>query len=181
MDLSKDVRFGDNQDNMAGVTKRAYIGFEFDFLTLATPIAVPVEYADRVTIATAHVLKPTKKIVELFIMYDKSEIESPLVGQRKGKSHKPKFKLFYPGTDAEVTGFYDFIKNADLILFAEPPEGDYLYQVGNKKLPASLVAGTWKTGAGPEGENGVNFEVEAPSSRPIYFYTAALPRVGAAN
>jgi hypothetical protein len=178
MDLSEDVLFPDGVDNMGGITKRAYVGFGSSFTTLSEPIVNPVAYEDRVTIATAHVLAPGEKLIELYVMYDKSGIDSPLVGARKAKSHKPKNTYFYPGDDAKCLGFYDLIKNADLVTFCEPQEGDHYIQTGTKGLPASLVAGSVKSGVGPEGEKGITFEIEAPSRRPYYIYTAVLPRVG---
>lgn len=180
MDLTTDVIFPDNIDNMAGLTKRAYLGFASSFTTLSTPPATPTTYAERVTIADDHVLATGKKTSELYIMYDKSNIESPLVGARKAKSHKPKATYFYPGTDPECLGFYDLLKNGDIIAFNEPQEdADYYLQVGTNKLPASLVNGSVKWGTGPEGEKGISFEIEAPSAKPIYIYAGALPRLGA--
>ena len=180
MDLTTDVQFPDGIDNMAGITRRAFLGFVSAFSTLALPVANPTTYAARVTIATNHVLLTGKKLVELYIMYDKSMVESPLVGGRKAKSSKPKATLFYPGDDADALGFYDAIKNGDLALFLEPlEEGDYYIQVGTKALPASVVAGSYKSGTGPEGEKGITFEIEAASAKPIYHYTGDLPRVGA--
>lgn len=180
MDLTTDVLFQDGIDNMAGITRRAFIGFVSAFTTLSLPPVNPTNYADRVTIADDHVLAAGKKTIELYIMYDKSMIESPLVGGRKAKSHKPKATYFYPGDDATALGVYDLLKNADLVTFNEPiEEGAYYIQVGTKALPASVVAGSFKTGTGPEGEKGITFEIEAPSARPVYHYTGDLPRVGA--
>ncbi|QTE38507.1 hypothetical protein J3L18_05365 [Mucilaginibacter gossypii] len=180
MDLTTDVLFADGQDNMAGLTRRLFLAFASSFTTLSTPAANPTTYAGRVTIADDHVLATGKKVIEVYIMYDKSMLESPSVGGRKGKSWKPKITAFAPGTDMDTTGLLDTIKNADLIGFAEPQEdAAYYLQVGTKKLPLSLVNGSWKSGTGPEGEKGITFELEAPSQRPVYFYTGDLPRVGA--
>jgi hypothetical protein len=180
MDLSTDVLFTDGQDNMGGLTKRAYIGFEGAFTSLSTPVANPATYGARVTITDNHVLANGKKLIELYIMYDKSGIESPLVGSRKAKSYKPTATYFYPGNDADCIGFQDLIKNSDLITFNEQQDGDGYIQIGTRKLPASLVAGSVKTGVGPEGEKGIMFEIEAPSRAAYYLYTGDLPRVGAA-
>lgn len=178
MDLTTDVLFADGIDNMGGLTKRAFLGFISAFTSLAEPPAVATTYAERVTIADDHVLAAGKKTIELYIMYDKSMIESPLVGGRKAKSHKPKATYFFPGDNATCMGMYDLIKNADMVTFNEPQEGTHYLQIGSTALPASLVAGSYKSGTGPEGEKGITFEIEAPSRRPVYFYTGELPRLG---
>lgn len=179
MDLTGDVLFADGQDNMAGITKRAYIGFLTSFTTISTPVANPTTFAARVTIADDHVLAAGKKVIELYVMYDKSGVESPLAGSRKAMSSKPKATLFYPGNDATCIGLMDTIKNADLLTFLEPQDGEGLIQIGTQKLPASVVAGSVKTGVGPDGEKGITFEIEAPSRAPYYIYTGDLPRLGA--
>lgn len=180
MDLSTDVLFADGQDNMGGITKRAFLAFISAFTTISKPVTNPTAYADRVTIATAHVLGAGKKMIELYVMYDKSGVDSPMVGGRKAKSSKPKATLMYPGTDADCVGLIDAIKNGDLLVFVKQQDGGPGYiQVGTEDLPASLVAGSVKTGTSPEGEKGITFEIEAPSRSPFYYYTAILPRVGA--
>lgn len=179
MDLTTDVLYGDGQENMAGIKKIAFLAFVSSFTTISTPVASPSDYASRVTIATAHVLASTKKVIQLYVMYDKSGIESPLQGMRKGKSFKPKLTLFYPGTDAACLGLIGLIKNSDLLTWAQPQDGTGLYQVGTEGLPASLTAGSVKTGTAPDGEKGITFEIEAPSHEAFYVYTASLPTVGA--
>lgn len=179
LDILTDMVYPDGQDNMAGVAKDAFIGIVSDFATIAKPIAVPVAIGDGVKIVTAHVLKATKKTFKFFVMYEKSGVESPMVGQRKSKSWKPKFKLFYPGGDAVAMDILSLLQNVDIIAWATPLDGVGLLQIGSEELPATIVAGSVKTGEGPEGEKGISFEVEAPSRKPYYLYTAALPRLGA--
>jgi hypothetical protein len=181
MDLSEDVLFPDGINNMGGITKRAFLAFVSDFTSIAVPIADPLTYSDRVSIATAHVLAVGKKMVELYVMYDASGVESASAGGRKGKSFTAKATLMYPGTDAECLGFFDVIKNADLILFLEEQDGDDGYiQIGTERLPASVTGGSVKTGNKPDDAKGISFEVSAPSQGPYYKYTAVLPRVGVA-
>lgn len=181
IDLLADVSYPDGQDNMAGITKTGYIALVSAFTTIATPDtdAVGAKLEDIVKIKTPHVLGATKKVYKLFVMYEKSGVESTSVGGRKAKSWKPKLKFFYCGTEAEILGFVTLIQNADLLAFAQPLDGTGLIQVGSEELPASLVAGSVKTGEGPEGEKGVSFEIEAPGRTPWYIYDAVLPLVGA--
>lgn len=179
MDLSTDVIFQDGIENMAGIKKRAFLAFCSAFTSIATPIGTPVTLSDRVTIATAHVLATGKKMIELYVMYDKSGVESPLAGARKGKSFKPKATLFYPGTDAECMGLIGLIKNADMLCFTQPQDGTGYIQVGTEGLPAYLDAGSVKWGTSPDGEKGITFEITAASHEAAYMYTATLPRVGA--
>lgn len=178
MDLSEDVIFLDGIENMGGIKKRAFLSFVSDYLSIAIP-TVSTTLASRVTISTAHVLHQTKKTIELYVMYDKSGVESPTAGQRKGMSFKPKATLFYPGTDASVIGLIGLIKNGDMLCHCEPMDGEGLIQIGTEDLPASLTAGSVKTGTAPDGEKGVSFEISAPSHEAYYLYTAELPRVGA--
>lgn len=179
MDLSADVLFPDGIENMGGVTKRAFIGRVSDFTTIATPIAVPVAYEDRVLIPGPHVLAAGKKLIETYIMYDKSGIESPSQGTRKGMSSKPKFTLVLPGNLPTQVGLLDFIKNDDLLVFAEQQDGDGYIQIGTERLPACVTSHTVTTGTSPDAEKSITIVVEAPSHAPYYFYTGDLPRVGA--
>lgn len=178
MDLSNDVIFVDGQDNMGGIKKLAYIGFVGDFTTIQTPADSPATYADKITISEAHVLASGKKTIALYVMYDKSGVESPTAGGRKQKSFKPKVTLMYPGNDAEIIGFTSIIKNADMLVFVEPMDGGDFIQIGSADLPATVDTATVKTGNAPDGEKGVTFDIVAPSNDPYYIYTAAIPRVG---
>lgn len=178
LDLLTDVAYQDGKDNMAGTTKNAFIGVVSHFTSIAKPIAVPVALGDGVKITTAHVLATGKKLIKLFVMYEKSGVESTSVGQRKSKSWKPKAKFFYPGTQAEIIDLLSILGNPDLLAFMEPMDEEGLIQIGTEALPASLVSGSVKTGEGPEGEKGVMFELEAPSRKAWYIYTAVLPRLG---
>lgn len=178
IDLLTDVTYPDGQDNMAGLAKDAFIGVLSDFATIAKP-AASAALGDRVIIKTPHTLKATKKTYKLFVMYEKAGVESPMVGSRKSKSWKPKLKLMYCGTDAQILDFLTTIQNVDLLAFATPLDGSGLIQIGTEELPATVVAGSVKTGEGPEGEKGVSFEIEAPSRAPWYIYSSPLPRVGA--
>jgi len=174
-DILNDVMFVDTADNMAGITKTAFIAFVSSFTTIAKPIAVPVKMEDKVLIGTPHVLKAGEKVRKVFVMYEKSGIESPMVGSRKAMSWKPKLKLMYCGTDAQILAFVSGIMQGDLIAWATPMDGVGLIQIGTEELPASVVAGSVKTGEGPEGEKGVTFEIEAPSRQAWYIYTSPLP------
>lgn len=178
LELLTDIAYQDGKDNMAGLTKDAFIGVVSHFLSIAKPIAIPLVLGDGVKIVTPHVLSPGKKTFKLFVMYEKSGVESASVGARKSKSWKPKMKFMYCGTDAEMLDFVSLIQNADLLAFATPMDEAGLIQVGTEALPATLVSGSVKSGEGPEGEKGVTFELEAPSRKAWYIYTAALPRLG---
>jgi hypothetical protein len=181
MDLSADVLFPDGIENMGGITKKAYIGFVSDFTTIQKPTDAPAAYADVVTIATAHVLAVGKKTIEVYVMYDKSGVEAPSQGTRKGMSYKPKVTLVQPGNQAECLGLASIMKNADVLLFLTPQDGgDYFIQVGSEDLPASMTSSTITTGTSPEAEKSVTMVFEAPSRQPYYMYTADLPRLGAA-
>lgn len=178
LELLTDITYQDGKDNMAGVTKDAFIGIVSHFSSIAKPIANPVALGDGVKIPTAHVLATGKKTYRVFNMYEKSGVESTKVGQRKSGSWKPKGKYFYPGTDAEIIDFVALILNSDLLAFQTPMDEAGMIQIGSEALPAYVITGSVKTGEGPEGEKGVMFEVEAPSRRAWYIYTAALPRLG---
>lgn len=180
VELLTDIAYTDGRENMAGVKATAYIGLIADFLTLQVPTPTPATYGDRVKITTAHVLIENKATIKCFAMYDKAGVESPLVGGRKSKSFKPKYSFFYPGTDAEIVGLLGFIKNSDLIAFIPQMDESGYIQIGSADLAATIVAGSVKTGVGPEGEKGVMFELEAPCRDAWFVYTAAVPRLGVA-
>ena len=178
MNLATDVLFSDDKENMAGVKGVAFIGRVASFQLLQTPVANPTTYEARVTIATAHTLNLNSATIKCFSMYEKSGVESPMVGGRKSKSFKPKYKFFYPGTDAACIGFLGEIKNSDLVAFIPQMDEAGYIQIGAADLAASIVSGSVKTGEGPEGEKGVMFEIEAPCREAWFVYTAALPRLG---
>lgn len=179
MDLTADVIYGDGLQNMGGIKKLAYIGLANSFTSLATPVIPAVTYGDLVKIVTPHVLATGKKIIKLYVMYDKSGVTSPSAGGRKQKSSKPKMTLMYPGNDAEILGLVTLLQNSDCICFAQPQDDTVGYiQVGTADLPATLTTYNVITGTTPEAEKGVTLEFEAPSRTPYYLYEAVLPLIG---
>jgi hypothetical protein len=72
-----------------------------------------------------------------------------------------------------LKGFYEFIKNRDLIILAPGRDGE-IHQLGTEDLPCSLKEFSWKTGEKAGDDVGAEITFSASGETP-YTYAAAVP------
>jgi hypothetical protein len=167
------IDYADGTKTNPGINQYIYMAPVSDILTVQKPSGSPTTYAASVTIATAHVMKTGKKFEKIYCIRDKGMIESKGLGGLKMKASETELKIFIPGTEASLKGFYEYIKNRDVIILAPGRDGQ-IHQVGTEDLPCSLKDFTWKTGEKAGDDVGAELTFSA-SGEIAYTYSAAIP------
>jgi|NOAtaT_7_FD_contig_123_35976_length_850_multi_3_in_0_out_0_2 hypothetical protein len=167
------IDYADGTKTNPGINQYIYMAPVSDILTIQKPASTPTTYAASVTISTAHVMKTGKKFEKIYCIRDKGMLESKGLGGLKMKASESDLKIFIPGTKAELKGFYEFIKNRDLIILAPGRDGE-IHQLGTEDLPCSLKEFSWKTGEKAGDDVGAEITFSASGETP-YTYAAAVP------
>lgn len=167
MDLV-DMRGVQSNTPLAGLPRLAFLAKIDDILTLQTPVSNPTTIAQKVTIATAHVMKTGKKFTEVYCVKNKGMYESKSVGDMKFVASDSEVKVFVPGDSATIRGYIEEIQNEDLILILPNINDDLKIQLGDKYSPAMIKS--WKLGWG--GKMGDEFGAEL-----VFSYDGFIPRV----
>jgi len=168
----------DGAENPAGVAEQAYILRMSEIETLQEPTEGTTA-ASLITISTAHVMKTGKAPIPITPVFEKNDFESPLEGEIYSMLFNPQLTVFMAQPTVDNMGGLVALKNARMIvLFRRPGDSANFYQIGGTFMAAKVKSGSVKFGKGPTGEPGVTFVIEAHSTKPAYYYTAALPVTG---
>jgi hypothetical protein len=163
------------EDNMGGLTQRMYFASKSTFLSIKTPIAVPVTLGDLVDIPTAHTFNSGGCFKKLYCTMDKGKMEAKGQGDTDGKSYKQEFEVFLPGSLSAAHGFAAQCKNDNFICLLEMPDSSvangYL-QVGTEMFPAKIEP-EFTTSTNSAGVRGYTFKGHAMANR-NYIYKAAI-------
>lgn len=167
------IDYADGTKTNPGINQYIYMSPVSDILTIQKPVSNASTYAASVTIATAHVMKTGKKFEKVYCIRDKGMLESKGLGGLKMKASETELKIFIPGTKAELKGFFEHIKNRDLIILAPGRDGE-IHQLGTEDLPCSLKEFSWKTGEKAGDDVGAELTFSA-SGEIAWTYAAAIP------
>lgn len=167
------IDYSDGTKTNPGINQYIYMAPVSDILTIQKPSNAPSNYAGLVTISTAHVMKTGKKFEKIYCIRDKGMLESKGLGGLKMKASETDLKIFIPGTQAELKGFYEYIKNRDIIILAPGRDGQ-IHQLGTEDLPCSLKEFNFKTGEKAGDDVGAEITFSA-SGEIAYTYSAAIP------
>lgn len=171
---------GGTDDNMGGLTQRAYYAPIADFLSIKKTAPTPTDLAGLVEITTAHTFKTGKCFKTIYCTMDKGKLDDETQGETDGKSMKCVAEIFVPGSKKTAFGFAAQVKNDNMIwLFEHPDSADNGYlQIGSEMFPAK-VDPAFTTGTNSGGVKGHTFKVYAMSPRQ-YVYSAAVTLTPAA-
>jgi hypothetical protein len=173
MDLV-DMTGNQSDTPMAGMPRLSYIARLDDILTLRETAASPTTFAERVTIATAHVMKTGKKFTTLYCVKNKGMFESKSVGDMKFIASDTEVKVFIPGDTATMRGYLEEVQNADLILLVPDMNSANLLQLGDKHSPAQVKSHRFTKGGKAGDEYGLELVFSYDGLTPRV-YTAAVP------
>lgn len=162
---------------MGGTRQFFHFARHADFATFAKPAANPQDADDQFVIATAHVMKEGKKFNQMYSTVDTGELESGSNGEIDGKSFKPTFKFFYPGSKKDALAFANRCKNDKFIVIVSLSDGTTV-QIGDEYFPAYLTPNFKSTQTSGRGK-GFEFEVMAYQPN-LMTYTAVIPVIPAA-
>ncbi|MBD2700136.1 hypothetical protein IC229_05785 [Spirosoma sp. BT702] len=165
------------ENNMGGTRQFFHFAPHADILTFGAPAASPSDPDDKYNITIAHVMKSGKKFNTMYCTIDTSELELGSNGEIDGKSFKPTFKFFYPGSKKDAIAFANQCKN-DKFVFLVPLSDGTIVQIGGQFFVAYITP-NFKTGATSGRGKGWEFEVMAYQPE-FMVYTAAVPLTPAA-
>lgn len=160
-------------DNMGGLTQRAYFARISDFLVIATP-DLNTTLADTVTINDDHTFNATKCFKKIYCTMDKGKVDLKGQGDNDGKSFKQEGEIFYPGSLAEAHGFAAQAKNDNFVFLMEHPDSaeNGFLQIGTEMFPAKINP-EFTTATNSGGVKGYTFKIEAMTPRQ-YVYVGAV-------
>jgi len=172
------LSFVDGLENTSGIQEDAYL-IPFDYiktLQVPTPGTTP---ESLIEITTAHVLATGKSIIPLYTMFEKSELESQLMGETYSHVWMTQAKFFMPQPGEQNSINLSILKNRRFIVLVKRMGSNNFVQIGTAGMYAKLKAGgKLSFGQGPTGSPGIEFQIEAPGVHPFFVYTASLPVTG---
>lgn len=162
------------EDNMGGLTQRAFFAPIGSFLSIKVPTGSPTAPEDLVEITTAHTFTTGNCFLKAYCTADKGKLDVKPQGETDGKSFAQEGEIFLPGSKAEAHGFAAQAKNDNfIILLEEPDSADNGYlQVGTEMFPAKIEP-EFTTGTNSSGVRGHIFKFKAMTNRQ-YIYKAAV-------
>ena len=173
----KDLLGPDGTENNMGGTQQFFsFARHADHLTFAAPAASPTDPDDAYVLSTAPTMKTGTKYNRMYCTIDTGELESGSNGEIDGKSFKPTFKFFYPGSRKDAVAFANRCKNDKFIVVVTLSDGTQI-QIGNAGFPAYMTPNFKSDKTSGRGK-GWEFEVMAYQPD-LMTITAALPYVAA--
>ena len=136
-----------NGENMGGITQKVYFGYHADVLTWPTKPAAPTSLEENATLTGSIVMKPGKRMFEIYITDDTGEFNIESVGEADGKSFVEHLKFFHPGLQKKILGFMNAAKNDNLVFIVCDAEGQ-MYLMGDSMRPATYQGAPDGNGTG---------------------------------
>ena len=165
-----------SENNMGGTRQFFHFGRWNDILTFGTPATSPADSDDAYVITNPHVMKSGTKFNTMYCTIDTSSLESGDNGETDGKSFKPLFKFFYPGSRKDAIAFANRCKN-DKFVFEVPLADGTMVQIGSQFFCAYIKSNFNSTTTSGRGKG---WEFEVMSFQPDFMlYTAAVPLTAA--
>ncbi|GAB3958197.1 hypothetical protein GCM10028805_52070 [Spirosoma harenae] len=165
------------ESNMGGTRQFFYFAPWGDILTFATPAANPADSDDLYNLTVAHIMKSGKKFLTMYCTIDTSSLESGSNGEIDGKSFKPVFKFFYPGSKKDALAFANLCKNDKFVVIVPLSDGTQI-QLGGAFFCAYI---TPNFNSATTSGRGKGWEFEVMAFQPdLMQYTAAVPLTAAA-
>lgn len=175
-DINKDLP---NGENMGGITQKVFFGFHADVATWPTKPVAPATPEANAVLTGDLVMKPGKRMFEMYITDDTGEFSIEPVGEIDGKSFVEHLTIFHPGLRQKMLGFINAAKNDNLVFIVQDAEGQF-FLMGDANRPAVYQgapdgSGTGKATADRKGIS-AEFTYKTPNA---YIYAGTVPLVEA--
>jgi len=171
------ILWGDGQQNMGGIQTTCYYAPLSSFASVKTVPSLDTNPSleASVTITGTHTFKnpATKGFWKLYCTEDAGMLESEGVGEKDGRSFRPRLKVFIPGGQKEAAGFLNWVNNTGGIFLAKDAEGR-VRQVGTEQYPAKVEEGSESTTETADGRKGITLTVSCASPGPAPFYDGTI-------
>lgn len=170
----------DGEDNLPGIA-RGYIALCADIATESVPVANPTTPLQKITIPGTHIMGTTKYFVRLYSTLGKGTLDYKAGGSRDFENFAIEGLLFFPCTKEESLALSTALLGQDVIVILEQNSNeDFFLQIGNKKLPARVVAeGSWGTEL--NGEKGISFKISAFHGKCTPYIYRGVIKLGASE
>ena len=167
--LSKDTT---NIHNDAGIAGHVFFCQVSEIATLPVPGNTPDAYEDSATVSTDVTFLPGFCWKRIEVTLEKNALASELVGDRDQMSARTTLTLKRADLKANTLGFYEHIKNAQLIFLIPQLDGEYKL-MGSLDVPVTMTGGSATTGDAVDSEKGATMEFSCPGRMP-YLYTGII-------
>ena len=160
--------------NLGGVSQKIYFGLWDDVATWPTEPGSPATLDAAGELTGDIVMKPGKRMYELYTTEDASKLDISPIGEEGGKGFELALHVFAPGLNKKLLGFMNATKNEDLIFVAEDNQHQkYLLgcDLRSAKYSAGEGSGTGSTTDGRRGL-GMTFSYRTHS---LYEYSGSIP------
>lgn len=171
-----------NGENMGGTAQIIYFGLHADVdIWPAKPLANAANLEALGQLTGNVQMKPGKRMFELYVTDDTSELQMETVGEKDGKSFVMHLRLFHPGLLSKILGFRNATKNENMFFIVPDNNGQY-FLMGDALRPATLESDADGAGTGKEtaGRRGVGMEFTYKTSN-ICEYTGTIPLTAATS
>lgn len=164
-----------NGQNMGGIAQKVYYGWWDDVLTFPSRPTSPTTVEANATLTGDLVMKPGKKLFELYLTDDTGEFEIETVGELDGKSFVEHLRLFHPGLKKKILGFMSAIKNENLVFIVQDNDDQY-YLMGDAVRPAIFNGAPDSAGTSREtaGRRGMSMEFIYKTAN-VHVYDGSIP------
>jgi len=159
--------------NLGGLANRIYFSLWYDVAAWPTDPSAPATIELAGTQSGDLVMKPGKRMFELYTTEDAAKLDINVIGEEAGKGYELLLHVFAPGLHKKLLGFMNATKNEDLVFIAMDSAGqNYLLgcEIRSAKFSASDGSGTGSTTDGRRGF-GMTFAFRAAN---IYVYTGNI-------
>ncbi|MEI7424183.1 MAG: hypothetical protein WCK18_18920 [Prolixibacteraceae bacterium] len=136
-----------NGENMGGLVQKVYFGYHADVSVFPTKPATPNTLATASVLTGDLVMKPGKRLFEMYMTDDTGEFKIDPVGEADGKSFVEHLTLFHPGLQKKILGFINAAKNENLVFVVVDSDGQ-MYLMGDKLRPAVFAGAPEGVGTG---------------------------------
>ena len=163
------LHWTDGQDNPGGVKTVLYFIHLSEVINFPLINPNPTTFEDLVNLVGNFELAPGKAWYKIYGTLEKGGITSSLVGERDGKSFENRCKFFHPGSQAEIFGFAEHLKNTDLVILMKELD-DQVRVFGTKYIPAKVDVAESNTGEAVADLKGIEITIKSIGRMaPVYY------------
>jgi hypothetical protein len=164
-----------NGENMGGITQKVFYGLQEDVATWPTKPVSPETLEDSAVLTGSLIMKPGKRMFEIYITDDTGEFNIESVGEVDGKSFVEHLTFFHPGLQSTILGFVNGAKSQNLIFVVQDAEGQ-MYLMGDA-MRAAIYQGSPDgngTGKATADRKGMSAEFTYKTAN-VYIYSGTVP------
>ena len=164
-----------NGENMGGLQQKVYFGYHTDVATWPTRPVNPTTLEMSSVLTGELVMKPGKRMFEMYLTDDTGEFKIESVGEVDGKSYVEHLSFFHPGLQKTILGFLNAVKNENMVFIATDTDGQ-MYLMGDELRPATFAGSPDGAGTGKEtaARKGVSCEFVFKTNSALV-YTGTIP------